>query len=237
MLTRIGWTLLDTISLPFFAAALFLGFRRSKHRQWLLLWLSVPILFVMLVSWLLGRNFYVDRYFIVSLPAYLLLLTVGVHHVRPAWLQTGLVAALLFASTLSTTRIWSDPELNKEDWRSAMAVVSEGRQAGDLLVVHQAEDVVPVRYYYPQSLEPWAYADSARGTGLWNAIMEEYEPSRLWLVYRNANRSAHLVTKALPFDIYKEADPNTSIWLAAHRNQVVAEHVLAGITVLVMEFQ
>jgi hypothetical protein len=228
---------LDTISLPFFAAALILGLRRSKHRQWLLLWLGVPILFVMLVSWLLGRNFYVDRYFIVSLPAYLLLLTVGVHHVRPAWLQTGLVVALLFASILSTTRIWSDQEMNKEDWQSAMALVTEGRQPEDLIVMHQAEDIVPARYYYPQSLEPWAYVDSAQATGLWNAIMAEYAPSRLWLVYRNANVSAHLVTQALPFDIYSQADPHTRAWLAAHRSQVVAEHILAGITVLVMEFQ
>jgi mannosyltransferase len=231
------WTVLTTIALPVFVLAFALGLGRSCYRRWLILWLIVPPISIMLISWILQRSFYVDRYFIIILPAYLLLLALGVNRLPKSWAQTSLAVALLIGSSVATARIFVDPDLAKEDWRGALAVVREGRRPGDLVVVRDAESIVPLTYYYPEHLAPWTYLAPRSEADPWPTILEEYGPHRVWLVYGNSLNSSHTVTNGPPFDIYARADTATRNWLVAHREQIMEEHSLSGITVLLVDLE
>jgi uncharacterized membrane protein len=235
LLTIGQWTILEVVGLPFFVVAFILGLGRSRYRQWLILWLFVPLVSILLVSRATGRNIYVDRYFVVCLPAFLLLLALGAFRPHKRWAWIGLSLALLVASAAGTVRIFVDPHLAKEDWRTAIAVVSEQRMPDDLMILRNPEHIIPVRYYHRSSLGPWTYLHPRIETDPWSAIIDEYRPQRLWLVYLNPTESNHLLTKGLPFDIYTKADPATVAWLAVHRGEIVEEWSLSGLTVLLVQ--
>ena len=235
LLTTGRWTILEIVALPFFVVAFILGLGRSRYRQWLILWLVVPLVSIMLVSWGTGRNIYVDRYFVVCLPAFLLLLAQGALRLPKHWARIGLSMALLLASTAGTARIFVDPHLAKEDWRTAATVVSEHRLADDLVILRNAEDIIPVTYYHRPDLDPWTYLHPRTEADPWPTIIDEYSPQRLWLVYVNPIGSNHLLTKGLPFDIHTKADPATVAWLAAHQEEIVEEWSLSGLTVLLVQ--
>jgi mannosyltransferase len=228
-------TVLAAIALPVFALALALGLLPSRYRQWLLLWLFAPLVSVTIISWALGRNIYVDRYFIVCLPAYLLLLALGALRPSRRWMRVGLGAALCIASIAGTARLFVDPHLSKEDWRSATAILEASRQPHDLVVLRNAEDIIPVTYYYRDELAPWTFLHPRPEADPWAAIVDEFAPQRLWLVYVNPIGSNHLLTKGLPFDVHTESDPATIAWLAAHGKAVAGEWPYAGLTVLLVE--
>lgn len=233
-LVTIGqWTLLATTALPAFALALAFGLGRSRYRQWLILWLTVPLTSVALIAWVLGRKFYVDRYFIITLPAYLLLLVLGVRQLPHRWAKIVLSAALLAASVCGTARLFTDPHLAKQDWRTAMTIVTDSRQPGDLVVLRSAEDIVPASYY-ERDLAPWTYLHPRPETNPWLSILAEFDSRRVWLIYVNPIGSNHLVTKGIPFDIHTTADEATRTWLADHRDHIVAEHALPGISVVLI---
>jgi uncharacterized membrane protein len=235
LLTIGQWTILETVGLPLFVVAFILGLGRSRYRQWLVLWLFVPMVSILLISRGTGRNIYVDRYFVVCLPAFLLLLALGALRPHKRWARIGLSLALLVASAAGTARVFGDPHLTKEDWRTATAIVSEQRIPDDLLVLRNPEHIIPVRYYNRAGLAPWTYVHPRTDTDPWSAIINEYSPKRLWLVYLDPTESNHLLTKGLPFDIHTMADPATVAWLATHREEVVEEWSLSGLTVLLIE--
>ncbi|MFS8533208.1 glycosyltransferase family 39 protein [Sphaerobacter thermophilus] len=119
--------------------AVVLALRRQPARWWLLL-LSlsvVPVVGLWLVS--LRQSVFSDRYAIVALPAYLLLVAATVAWlIRQRWIwPLGLAAAFVLV-----TFAWGPlRDVNrahtaqKEDWRSAYAWVADHAQPGDVLVV------------------------------------------------------------------------------------------------------
>lgn len=223
-------TLAVTMGLLPFAVALVHAARPGQRWAWPRVWLMWPPLFVLLLSWGTGRYFYIDRFFIICLPAYLLLVAWGAVHLPRPWLQRGVVTALLVASLVSLARIYLDPTVAKEDWRGALAFVGQVTRPGDRLVVDRQEWILLTRYY--GCSVPVTSLSSVPLQRVWKS---RRQGERIWLLHRHPGESAHLTTRPWPFDVFTESDPDTAGWLQMHRDDVT-EHVrLAGIDVLLLE--
>jgi hypothetical protein len=232
------WLPWGTVILPLFAITLILGLRARQRRSLLALWLLVPSSSMLLVSWVMGRYLYMDRYFITSLPAFVLLVARGVMAFPKSlpfrkWFAGGTAILLLLASTLSVVQILWDPALAKADWRSVGTLLKENYQAGDRVVLRMLEDAIPFHYYSPDV--EWTYATNRPESNPWDDIEAGYR--RLWLVWSNPNTSNHLPVANEPFDIRAEADPMTVAWLTAHREEIVAEWSLSRLAVLLVELE
>jgi mannosyltransferase len=227
------WTALETVALPVFALALALGQGRSAHRQLLIPWLAVPPTAAMLISWMVGRSFYVDRYLIISLTPYLLLLALGTWRPPKRWAKIGLMAALLAVSAAGTMRLFTHPLLAKQDWRTAMAILASDRRPGDVVVLRNANDIVPATYY-ERDLSPWTYLEPRAEDDSWLSSVAEFDAQRLWLIYLDPTGSNHLLTRGQPFEIRDSADEATRTWLADHQGQIVADHALPGIGMMLI---
>jgi hypothetical protein len=233
-----GWWPVGVVALPLFAITLALGFRIRQRRTLLAAWLLVPCLSVLLISWGLGRYFYVDRYFITSLPAFVLLLARGLISF-PArlpgrrWLAAATACILLTASLLSVGQILWDPALSKADWRSVGELLRTGYQEGDQVVLRMVEDTVPLHYYAP-GLD-WTHIVDHPQPDPWPVI--EAHSQRQWLVWSNPHSSNHLPVSPTPFDIYSEADRATVDWLEAHQGEIAGEWQFPGLVVVLVGAQ
>jgi len=214
------------------AAAVGLVFVRGllqpdTERGLLLWWLFLPMGFLFLLS--LRRSYYVDRYLMASLPAYLLLLARGVTSWRRlTWrhLSLGLLSVTML---WGTARIYHHPHFAKEAWREATAAVETELRAGDIVVLQDQETLIGTSVYrtreWPSTVlepgqEPATLAEAA----------SRY--SRIWLLWRSPRESNHRLSKSEAFDVFTEAAPQVQAWLATHRQQVALDLRLPGMSVV-----
>lgn len=131
--------------------AMVLVFRRQRGYWWLLLvsLSTVPVVGLWLVS--LRQSVFSDRYGIVALPAYLILVAVAVTWMtrhRLFW-PAGVVAVFLLLSFAwgplrDVNRI---DTAQKEDWRSAYAWVADNAQPGDVILVEPGYMITTYQYF------------------------------------------------------------------------------------------
>ncbi len=133
------------------AGAVLLARRRTRERWWLLLvaLTVVPVVGLYLVS--LRQSVFSDRYAIVALPAYLLLVAAAValltRH-RMLWPIGTLAIFLLLAFAWAPLRdVNRSTAAEKEDWRSAYAWVVDRGEPGDVLLLHPGYIVTTYDYY------------------------------------------------------------------------------------------
>jgi mannosyltransferase len=201
------------------------GRSRRGERALLGLALALPPLMTFLLSF--RRPTYVDRFFIGSLSAFLLLAAAGLARVpRSVGWTVGLALAGL--SLWGVTRFRADPLFVKEDWRGAAAYIEAREAAGDTLALRHFQHVVPFRYYYRGSLEPAAVTRNQQTTPLAD-IAAGHE--RLWLVFRGRHDDPHHLAWSALFALERdEADPVVRDWVADHPPaQMVA---FSGLTVM-----
>lgn len=146
----------------------------SRERQLLIIsWLLFPILAIYIVS--LRQPVFAPRYIIWIAPALMMVLASGVERLKPqhsarrCWL-----AALLVVYTLSYGLMagWQQKKTPiKHDLRSAVAYISQRRQAEDLLILHIPHLEYAYRYYSgEQGARPFEGSDVRLGWwtgGLW----------------------------------------------------------------------
>jgi uncharacterized membrane protein len=111
-------------------------------------WLFVAAGLAGLVS--LWKPSLVNRYFIVVLPALVLVATVGLMAVRPAWLRrTALIGAFALAG-LGLWRYYTEPY---QDWRGAVAQLERELRDGDRIVTLPESRVHVLAWYGPPKLD------------------------------------------------------------------------------------
>jgi mannosyltransferase len=164
------------------------------ERAWLLLltaWVAVPILGVLVISWLVGP-LYLDRSFSLATPAYLLLLAWGLVNPLPRSPTPLLYAGLGIVVAVSLVSYYSNPDPAKPPFREAGATIEDGWQAQDVLLSLHDSSYLPLRYYAPGATgyllnndpaawlppETWAWA-GPRITSVDEVVGGR---SRLWLV-------------------------------------------------------
>jgi uncharacterized membrane protein len=224
-------TALTVVTLLVFAWALMLGLYSKK--RWLgllLLWLVVPPIFMILVSWSTGRNLYVDRYFIGGLPALLIISSWGILVATHKRRAAGYVLAVLLTATslLNSIRIYNTAELRKVDWRGAIQYIQDTASPASLVILPSLESYA-IMAYYEQGLI-WDYLSSYIEEKSLDSITKDQ--SEVWLILDNPQSSNHLVTNSAPFEALQEGDPVTVRWLTEHRSAISDRRDFAGLTVL-----
>jgi len=139
----------------------------------LLVWLTGPLLGIWLLS--LRQPVFTDRYIIWMLPAYLLLMALGVEALRQNLGRAGTPAALLATVTLCTLWlycIWlQSTTIIKYDLRAAVHYVSQQRTPDQLLILQIPHLEWAYRYYSSDlGTDPFAGSDERLGRwvgGLW----------------------------------------------------------------------
>jgi uncharacterized membrane protein len=201
-------------------------FRHAK--LFLALWLILPIAFAFLLSYLLVP-IYIDRFLLVALPPYLILVAYGLLRIRKVIARRGLVLALTLAISLSLGRIYFDRIYAKEDWRGLVGYVQQHSQRNDVIFTRTLEGTLPFNYYYRGQLKRVAMAVNYVISPL-DEITQEYD--RIWLVYPYPHDTTHFVATPGPLDLYGESEPTIRNWLVAHRRDIVEERDFRGLRLI-----
>jgi mannosyltransferase len=177
--------------------------RRSADafRLWrytlLVCWLGIPIALGALVS--LIWPVFVTRYFIVCLPALLLLVAVGLTVVRPA-AQVALLLIILLIGARGLGVYYDQDHKEGENWRALVQHVAQEGQSGDGVLFLSRFGRRPFEYYidrhpgvtsrltpeYPSM--PWGEYPPVVGeaevdaTGTRARELESVHPARVWVV-------------------------------------------------------
>ena len=210
--------------------------QRRPERWWLLLLSGAATLVVGLYLVSLRQSVFADRYAIVALPAYLLLIAAAT-----AWLVRGrrswplglfALSALVLCAWTPLRDVNRSGQAEKEDWRSAYADIAARAQPGDVLVIHPGY-LVTTRAYYAQreprlTSYPVVTIPSFKVGWLSEALMiqmlREQAPNatRFWLVQSP--------------DRVPPEDPDHTLerWLATTGVKLY-EHVVTGVRVTLYE--
>jgi hypothetical protein len=223
------WTVGVTVLAALFALTLVRGVlssgRASRILAW---WLFLPLVANFVVS--LRKPLYVDRFFIGSLPAYILLLVAGGLGWRSRWLRAVSVLGVLGVMTWGGLRIvGNDPYFAREDWRGATVEVEAGLASGDVVLLQDYETLVGVSAYRTQEWPHVVLESGEVSVALEDALVRH---KRVWLVWRSPRESNHRLCKSEPFDIFAEAPPPVRAWLASYRDQVGLDLRLPGLSVV-----
>ena len=201
-------------------ALLLLGAWRSngsgEARLLLALALALPLLITFLLS--MRRPTYVDRFFIGSLPAFLLLASAGLTRLlRPVRWAVALI--LIGVSLWGIARLQTDALFVKEAWRDAAAYVQANERAGDVLAVRYLQYAVPFRYYYHGPLDVETVTVNQQTAPL-EQLAAGHE--RLWLIVRSSHTDPHHLAWNKPFDLAdSETDLQVRNWIEARTHDMV----------------
>jgi mannosyltransferase len=172
-------------------AALVAGVRARERRPYtlLVLWLLVPPALTFVVSYL-GDPVYLYRYFLICLPALVLLVAVGFARLRPLWLGVALTAVACALSVRTVEACIPDCKVRYDEWKTAAADLEARARPGDAIVVYPEEVRTPLDHYLgadrPRLLYPkrWGVVgDETEGHDSVDAAVGEVgEYPRVWLV-------------------------------------------------------
>lgn len=172
------------------------------------------------------RAVYHDRYFMVMLPAVLLLVLRGSQQAQwRQWASFLLVAVLIFGAATVLIRI-ANHEEEREGWRAASQHIERNFQPGDQLMVLNGSSLIPFRRYTDDSFDPPTIE------------IEFDEPAplvagqRMWVVVRNPNESLHYPFAMDEFDPFAVDGSKLSEWMRANLLAYVDQWKYPGVTVL-----
>ena len=193
-------------------------------------WLLVaPLAAAFVVS--LARPLYVDRYFIVFLPAMLLLTAHGWSLLPARWGRIALAGVVVAVSAGSVIVTINRGDDEKEDWRAAAEYIEQERQPGDGLLFESPVTLLVLRRYFEDGAMPRAWLLDAP------ELAEQYAApvSRLWAIYRNPNEDGHEQGVLPDFDPFAPGDSPMAGWLNERRARVRDQREFNGVTVLLVD--
>jgi hypothetical protein len=194
----------------------------------LLLVLVLPPVLTFLFSF--RRPTYVDRFFIGSLPAFILLGAAGLEHVpRPVSWAIGL--ALVGLSLWGITRFHTDPSFVREDWRKAANFIESKEERKDVLALRRLQYLIPFGYYYQGHLEPVPVTRNQETVPLAGLAPRN---GRLWLIFRQRHEDPHHLARGKPFDLARdETEDQVLGWMEAHTPSLKKN--FSGVTVMLFD--
>lgn len=207
--------------------------QRAKDRvDFYWFWLVIaPLVLAFAVS--VVRPLYVDRYFMILLPALLLIMLRGWQSMPPPrW--TLVLAGLVMTSGASSVLITVDEGRDqKEDWRGAAQVIAQERQPGDALLLEAPITLLMLRRYLEDAGMPYAWLEGDVPPA------DQYgEPvRRVWAIYRNPRDDGHRQGVLPAFDPFAPDDSLMPDWLIPRREQVIAQREFHGVTVLLVDVE
>jgi hypothetical protein len=203
--------------------------RKTNRVNFYWFWLiAAPLALGFVVS--LFRPVYVDRYFMVFLPAVLLLMVQGWERIpRQTW-RIGLSGVVLLVGLSSIVIALQNGTDQKEDWRATATYVQQQRQPGDAVLTETPIELLALRRYLGGDMERAWLLDAP-------PLAEQFETpvTRVWAIYRNPDEDGH-IQGALPgFDPFKPGNSPMPGWLIAHRSEVISQKEFNGVAVVLVD--
>lgn len=179
-------------------------------------------------------SFYVDRYFMMALPAVLFVLLYGFAQ-WPRWLRLGAVTIVVATSMYTVLFSFHSGDFTRADWRGAASFVEARWQPGDAIVAERdnAREAFE-RYFEHDGVAPGADVILLAGI---DTHVEPDIPQRVWVLYRNPIEDVHRQGAMPAFDPFKRGLSATGDWLAERREYVSELRAFRGVTVLLLETQ
>ena len=190
-----------TLSALFGAAALLAlaaavtGWRsdRTGMRRWryvlVVAWLVVPPAAAFVISF--AQPVYLYRYFLVCLPALVILVAAGIARIERTWIVIPIVVAAVALSARTTVECTPGCVIGEDDWRSAAVYVDTQLRPGDGVIFVPAALRTPFAHYLQPSRRPrlvyparWPLeGGDAEGTARLPAALDTAQSrSRIWVV-------------------------------------------------------
>jgi mannosyltransferase len=203
--------------------------RKTNRVNFYWFWLiAAPLALGFAVS--LFRPVYVDRYFMVFLPAVLLLMAQGWERIpRQTW-RIGLSGVVLLVCLSSIVIALQNGTDQKEDWRATATYVQQQRQPGDAVLTETPIELLALRRYLGGDMERAWLLDAP-------PLAEQFKApvTRVWAIYRNPDEDGH-IQGALPgFDPFKPSNSPMPGWLIAHRSVVISQKEFNGVAVVLVD--
>lgn len=185
-------------------AALFLFLIVAMYGVLAYLWRShqtnkplAPIIFLLLdlfipigLCFIIGQFFtvWVYRYFILFLPFYLILVSLGLRSLPTAALRSGVMVLLIAISAYALFAMYTTPQ--REDWRGVAAYLESRVAERDLIVLMDDECRVPLDYYYERQgtrIEVSRFADDVAIAAAVAEVERQLSGQRVWLIVSHAD--------------------------------------------------
>jgi mannosyltransferase len=181
-------------------------------RQILVLWAFLPPLLIFLLSF--RRPTYVDRFLILSLPPFLILLSAGMTAMKKRWLWI-LFGFFVVVLTMRSIQMFHLPKyLQKEDYRQVSEYLRNHVGDNELVVVRILQMMIPFLYYELGDIEVKPMEINREVYDL-NQMAKGYEA--VWLVYQiHGQDHASALGTRREFLPEMESDPIASAWISGN---------------------
>jgi uncharacterized membrane protein len=169
-----------------------------KRSYLLLLWLVIPIALPFVIS-KVSASIYWDRNTIVALPAFYLLVAVGIRKIEHKYLKSAIICVVILGSLAGVWECYST--VNKHRWREIANDIDENAKQGDLLLFNAGFNKLPFNYYSKRTdliKRPFPVGtsdvdeDSIKKLG---SAVKGY--NRVWVILAHSGDSNGLIKKKL----------------------------------------
>lgn len=192
----------------------------TAYAFWLIL---APLIAVAAVS-LTWYSIYHDRFFMLILPALLLLILWGWRKFNWGWAPILLIALSGTANIVATLGRGED---QREDWQATMAFIGVHAQPEDSILYYPLAPTLQARYYFE---DPDWMLDQF-------TTLEDLNPSngRVWVIYQNVTFDAHRQGVLARYDPLTKAGEPLAEWLQIHQELIVLRQEFNGVTIFLLE--
>lgn len=139
----------------------------------LVLWFLLPIGMVFTIQKFISLYIH---YLITIVPAYYILLSVGIQNLRRTYLKFSVIILLIYFSTIPLINFYSNPK--NEQWKEVSRHVSENVHSGELIVLIDAYIADPFLHYYLGSNE--IFIISRKQTHLAESLITNHDT--IWVI-------------------------------------------------------
>lgn len=209
---------------------------RAEPDLWYWFWLVVGTLALAFTVSLLVRPLYVDRYFVVILPALIVLMLRGWRWLagpRRPYLAAAAVVLVCLTGAAITLDALRAGDHYKEDWRGVAEYVAADFQPGDGVLTSNPIELIAFKRCFDRDEFPYAWTEES--DPLAHSAFPE-PVTRVWVVARNGTETGHQNQLAL---VRKTDAPvpeeYTPPWVQARRDRVLAEKQLNGLAVFLVD--
>ena len=155
-----------------------LKFHYFTERKWMLLllfWFFIPLSLELLLSILhpTATIFGPVRYLIFILPAYLILVSIGVSNLKKPYSNAAIIIFVLL-SILPLASYYNN--IDKQQWREAAIFMKESLKSDEIVMINLPYNIAPFDYYYGKSNNVF---------GVFNAVQASKlseNKNKVWLI-------------------------------------------------------
>ncbi len=210
---------------------------RTEADLWYWFWLVVGTLALVFVISHLVQPLYVDRYFVVILPALLVLMLRGwiwLAGPRRPYLAAGAVVLVCLTGVAIALDVFDKGDHYKEDWRGVARYVVQHRQPGDGILAANPVEFIAFKRYAGDEEFPYAWLNE---TGPQIERPFEVPVTRVWIAVRTAaDETGHqneiTLTRAAEGPVPQKYVPQ---WVRARHDRLLDQKLFNGLALFLVD--